>query len=86
MSDFTVLPSGWDFAPLYQITLDDLKMFADAACELDYLSGFIDPEAPDANQRVTDMVNKLHAAVERIAGPDAGEIYAPDDGSAQAKS
>lgn len=82
MSDLVVLPPGWDFTPPYQITLDDLKMFADAVCELDTLNSFAAEvcNAPvEEVQRVTYLVERMHEVIERIAGPQAGEIYAPED-------
>lgn len=77
MSDFVVVPA----AGQYSVSLADLQLFADAACELDGLNGYIDPDFPPDNQRITALVERTHAAIERIAGPDAAEIYAPDDGS-----
>lgn len=65
-------------AATYTVTLADLKVFADAACELDHLNGYI--LQSDQSRRLTlARVEALHTAIERIAGPDAGEIYAPDD-------
>lgn len=71
----------------YPVTLADLVLFADAAAELDALNGFVaaSGDAPiEEVARVKDMVERMHDAIERAAGADAGEIYAPDDGSAQA--
>lgn len=81
MSDFVVLPPGWDFTPLYRVTLDDLKLFADAGCELDVLKNYEDIDDSSDTNRITVLVERMHDAIQRIAGPDAGEIYAPDDGS-----
>lgn len=66
---------------VHTVTLDDLKLFADAACELDALNGYVDPDCPAETQRIRTLIERAHAAIERIAGPDAGEIYAQDDGS-----
>lgn len=89
MSDFVVLPPGCRFTPQYPITLADLVLFADAAAELDALNGFVAArgDAPiEEVARVKDMVERMHDAIERVAGTDAGEIYAPDDGSTEDKS
>lgn len=68
------------------VTLADLKLFADVASELDALKNYVDLDRPEETDRIVKIIERTHAAIERIAGPDAGEIYAADDGSASEQS
>lgn len=64
----------------FAVTLADLTLFADAACELDAYKDMLHA-LPDEHRRVVAMVADLHAAVERAAGAAGALIYAPDDDS-----
>lgn len=70
----------------FNITLADLKLFADVASELDTLKNYVDLDRPEETDRIVKIIERTHAAIERIAGPHAGEIYAADDGSATEQS
>lgn len=74
----------------YQVTRDDVALLAAATRDLDYLNCYIKgylsafniiQQDTEVNQPIAAIVARLHAAIVRIAGPDAGEIYATDDGS-----
>lgn len=58
------------------IGLTDLRLVADAACELDaykfHLSG---PE----RDRIVRMVDQLHSLAMRVAGDQVELIYGPDE-------
>lgn len=62
----------------YQVTLADLIMFADAACDLDGLQGLIQYN-PAERERIADMAQRMHDTVERAAGAEAFEIYGADE-------
>lgn len=70
----------------YQVNLADLILFADAAGELDTLKNYVDLERPEETQRIGTLVERMHDAIERAAGADGCQIYAPDDGSTSAEN
>lgn len=65
----------------YTISLDDLKLIADAACELDCYRDIL-KHKPAEHARVTGMVTALHSLAERSAAADAALIYGPEEGVA----
>lgn len=65
----------------YQVTLADLVLFADAAGELDTLKNYVDLDRPEETYRIRAIVERMHDAIERAAGADGDQIYAPDDGT-----
>lgn len=62
----------------YCMSLDDLTLIADAACELDGCKDLVTDEA--SAQRIEAMVTRMHDAVERAAGVACGMIYHEEDG------
>ena len=63
---------------VYPCSLDDLMLFADCTVELDDYKNCaaIDPAE---RARIAAMVERLHDAVERIAGPAAATVYTNDE-------
>lgn len=70
-------------APLvvYPCNLDDLVLFANGAAELDSYKECAVIEPAD-RARIAAMVERLHEAVERIAGAQAERIYGQTEGVA----
>lgn len=64
----------------YSVSLDDLKLIADAACELDCYRDAL-KNKPAEHARITGMVTALHNLAERSAAADAPMIYGPDEGA-----
>jgi len=62
----------------YNVTLSDLHLFADAACELDAYKDTLAGN-PAERARIMEMLDRVHDIVERAAGDDAHFIYAADD-------
>jgi hypothetical protein len=62
----------------YNVTLSDLQLFADAACELDAYKDTLAAK-PAERARIMEMLERVHDTVERAAGGDANLIYCPDD-------
>lgn len=62
----------------YPVGLDDLILFADAAAELDAYKDHLQAK-PAEQQRVVDMMKRMHLRVEQIAGQDGWMIYGADD-------
>lgn len=65
----------------YPVSLADLTLFADAACEMDCYKDTLE-DKPAERARIIAMVEMMHNAVERAAGADGGLVYAADDGVA----
>ena len=60
----------------YRVNLDDLTLFADAACMLDEFKDHF--SQGDKRQYIVSLLKRVHDAVERASGPAASLIY-PDD-------
>lgn len=76
-----MLPPGFNrmpMAPAYAVTLSDLLLFADAACELDAYKDTL-ANKPAERERIMEMLDRVHNTVERVAGVDANFIYSADD-------
>lgn len=67
----------------YPCNLDDLVLFANATAELDsYKHCLAIPQAD--RDRIAAMVERLHDAVERLAGADGKLIYGPEESEDEA--
>lgn len=64
---------------VYPCNLDDLVLFANCAVELDeYKKCITGPNAEQVHAeraRIANMIERLHDAIERIAGPQAVRVY-----------
>lgn len=58
----------------YTVDLADLQLIADAACEIDTAKQFY-IDQPGEQQRLSNMVARMHDTVERAAQQDAARIY-----------
>lgn len=65
----------------YPCNLADLILFGDCAAELDSYKHCLAIPQLD-RERIAAMVERLHDAVERIAGADAGLVYGPAEAAA----
>lgn len=59
---------------IYHVTLADLLLMADAACEIDATKAFY-VDQPCEQMRLAGMVERLHDTIERAAQQDAAKIY-----------
>lgn len=62
----------------YPCNLSDLILFGDCAAELDSYKHCIAVQEAD-RERIAAMVERLHDAVERLAGADAWLVYGPEE-------
>lgn len=59
----------------YAATLDDLRLMADMACQLDYVKNLLPPECAPSFVECQRLQKAGHATVQRLLGADARAVY-----------